>query len=105
MLIRGDTPSVCEESFGMPLIEAMASATAVIATRAGAVPEIVVDGRTGVLVKRSDAQALANAILQLLSNPEQRDAMARAAFERASTTFSWDQIATDLHKAYERLLA
>ena len=96
-------PSVCEESFGMPLIEAMASSTPVITTRGGAFPEIVEDGRSGLLVDRSDAQALANAILQLLANPDQHDAMAQAAFERASTLFSWDRIAKNLLEEYERL--
>jgi glycosyltransferase involved in cell wall biosynthesis len=48
-------------------------------------------------------QALADAILQLLSNPDQRDAMAQAAFQRASTMFSWDRIVEDLLKKYERL--
>lgn len=97
-------PSVCEESFGMPLVEAMASATPVVTTRAGAFPEIVEDGRSGLLVERSDARALADAILQLLSNPNQRDAMAQAAFDRASTTFSWDRIAASLIAEYDRLL-
>jgi glycosyltransferase involved in cell wall biosynthesis len=96
-------PSVCEESFGMPLVEAMASATPVVATRGGAFPEIVEDGRSGLLVERSNAQALADAILQLLSNPDQRDAMARAAFERASTMFSWERIAEDLLEKYQLL--
>ena len=98
-------PSVCEESFGMPLVEAMASATPVVATRGGAFSEIVEHGQTGLLVERSDAPALANAILQLLSNPDQRDAMARAAVERASTMFSWDRIAEDLVEEYQRILA
>jgi glycosyltransferase involved in cell wall biosynthesis len=98
-------PSVCEESFGMPLVEAMASATPVVATRGGAFPEIVEHGRTGLLVERSDAPALAEAILQLLSNPDRRDAMAQAAVKRASTMFSWDRIAEDLVEKYERILA
>ena len=98
-------PSVCEESFGMPLVEAMASATPVVATRGGAFPEIVEHGRTGLLVERSDVPALAEAILQLLSSPDRRDAMARAAVERASTMFSWDRIAEDLVEKYERILA
>jgi glycosyltransferase involved in cell wall biosynthesis len=97
-------PSVCEEACPLPPIEAMASRMPVVATRDGPLPEIVEDGRSGLLVKRSDAQGLANAILQLLSNPDQRDAMAQAAFERASTMFSWDRIAEDLLKEYERLL-
>ncbi len=50
-------------------------------------------------MERSNVQALANAILQLLSNPKQRDAMAQAAYERASTMFSWDCIAEDLLKS------
>jgi glycosyltransferase involved in cell wall biosynthesis len=54
-------------------------------------------------VERSNAQALADAILQLLSNPDQRDAMARAAFERASTMFSWERIAEDLLEKYQLL--
>ena len=96
-------PSVCEESFGMPLVEAMASATPVVATRGGAFPEIVEHGRTGLLVERSDVRGLADAILDLLSNCDRRDAMAQACFERASRTFSWDRIAEDLVEKYERL--
>jgi glycosyltransferase involved in cell wall biosynthesis len=98
-------PSVCEESFGMPLLEAMASAVPVVATRGGAFPEIVKHGRSGLLVERSNVRALAVAILQLLSNPDQRDAMARAAFERASTMFSWDRVTEDLLEKYDRLFA
>ena len=96
-------PSVWEEPFGMPLVEAMASTTPVIATRGGAFPEIVEDGRSGLLVERADLQALAEAILQLLSNPDQREAIAQAAFQRASTVFSWDRITEDLLEKYERL--
>jgi glycosyltransferase involved in cell wall biosynthesis len=97
-------PSVWEEPFGMPVVEAMASGTPVVATRGGAFPEIVEDGRSGLLVERSDAQALADAILQLLSNPDQREAMAQAALQRASTMFSWDRVVEDLLKEYERLV-
>jgi glycosyltransferase involved in cell wall biosynthesis len=97
-------PSVCEEAFGMPLIEAMMSHTPVVATRGGAHPEIVEDGLTGFLVERSNVRALADAILQLLSNPAQHHAMAQAAFERASRMFSWQRIAADLLGAYERLV-
>jgi glycosyltransferase involved in cell wall biosynthesis len=96
-------PSVWEEPFGMPLVEAMASATPVITTRGGAFPEIVEDGRSGLLVERANPQALAEAILQLLCNAEQREAMAQAAFQRASMMFSWDRIVDNLLAKYERL--
>jgi len=97
-------PSVCEEACPLPPIEAMASSLPVVATQDGPLPEIVEDGRSGLLVERSDPQALADAILQLLSNPDQRDAMVQAGFERASTMFSWDRIAEDLLEQYQRLL-
>ena len=96
-------PSVCEEACPLPPIEAMASRVPVVATRDGPLPEIVEDGRTGLLVARSDARGLADAILQLLANPDQREAMAEAGFKRASAMFSWDRIAEDLLEKYERL--
>jgi glycosyltransferase involved in cell wall biosynthesis len=97
-------PSVWEEPFGMPVIEAMASTTPVIATRGGAFPEIIEDGRSGLLVKRADARALAEAILQLMSNPGRREGMARAALQRSSM-FAWDRIAEDLDNKYQRLVS
>jgi glycosyltransferase involved in cell wall biosynthesis len=96
-------PSVCEEACPLSPIEAMASSLPVIATRDGPLPELVENGRSGLLVDRSNARALADAILQLLSNSDQRDAMAGSAFERASTRFSWDRITEDLLREYGRL--
>jgi glycosyltransferase involved in cell wall biosynthesis len=96
-------PSVWEEPFGMPLVEAMAAHTPVVATRGGAFPEIIGDGKSGLLVERSDVQGLANAILHLLDNPAKREAMGQAAYERASL-FDWDRITEVLLKEYERLL-
>jgi glycosyltransferase involved in cell wall biosynthesis len=96
-------PSVCEEACPLPPIEAMASRVPVVATRDGPFPEIVEDGRTGLLVARSDTRGLADAILQLLANPDQRETMAEAAFRRASAMFSWDRIAEDLLEKYEHL--
>jgi glycosyltransferase involved in cell wall biosynthesis len=96
-------PSVCEEACPLPPIEAMASSLPVVATRDGPLPELVEDGRSGLLVERSNPQSLADAILQILDDPERRDAMAASAFERASTRFSWDRIAADLLSEYERL--
>ena len=96
-------PSVCEEACPLPPIEAMASGLPVVATRDGPFPEIVEHGRSGLLVERSNVQALADAILQLLSRPDLRDAMAQAAFQRASALFSWDRIVEDLIEKYELL--
>ena len=75
-----------------------------VATRAGASPEIVEAGRSGLLVEPADVQALANAILRLLSNRDEHEAMARAAFERACAVFSWDRIGAEFLHTYERLV-
>jgi glycosyltransferase involved in cell wall biosynthesis len=97
-------PPVWNDPSPLTTYEAAACGLPIISTRSGGIPEIVEHGRSGLLVERSDARALADAILQLLSNPDQRDAMAQAAFDRASILFSWDRIAGDLLKEYERLL-
>src|SRR5262249_6301207 len=97
-------PSVWKEPFGLPQVEAMMSHLPVVATRDGASPEIVEAGRSGLLVEPADVQALANGILRLLSNRDEREAMARAAFERACAVFSWDRIGAEFLHTYERLV-
>jgi glycosyltransferase involved in cell wall biosynthesis len=96
-------PAVCNDASPLTAYEAGACGLPIVSTLSGGIPEIVEHGRSGLLVERSDPQAIAEAILQLLSNPDQRDAMSQAAFDRASTMFSWDRIAEDLLKEYERL--
>lgn len=97
-------PSVWEEPFGMPMVEAMASRTPVVATRGGAFPEIVEHGKSGLLVERTDAQSLATAILQILSSPRQAEEMAEAGYRRSLGLFSWDHITDDLMEKYNRLM-
>jgi glycosyltransferase involved in cell wall biosynthesis len=98
-------PAVCNDASPLAAYEAAACGLPIVSTRSGGIPEIVEHGRSGLLVERSNPQAIADAVLQLLSNPNQRDAMAEAAFQRASTLFSWDRIAEDLLTEYERLFA
>lgn len=82
-------PSVCHEAFGMPIIEAMAMELPVIATRSGAFPEIVKEGQTGILVEPGDSDALAEAILILLSDENLRKSMGKSGQQRALEKFSW----------------
>jgi glycosyltransferase involved in cell wall biosynthesis len=96
-------PAVCNDASPLAAYEAAACGLPIVSTHSGGIPEIVEHGRSGLLVERSDPQAIADAILQLLSNPNERDTMAQAAFQRASTLFSWDRIAEDLLTEYERL--
>jgi glycosyltransferase involved in cell wall biosynthesis len=96
-------PSVWNEPFGMPIVEAMAAGVPVVSTRGGGIPEIVVDGKTGLLVERGDASALAEAILRLLSNENLREAIIRDAHERAVELLSWEKIVENLLYHYSNL--
>ena len=66
------------EGFGLPAAEAMACGTPVIATSAGALPEVVADGETGLIVPAADERALAGAMAALLSDPERCRRMGEA---------------------------
>ena len=93
-----------DEPFGIPIVEAMACGLPVAAAKGGAVPEIVKDGKTGLLVNRSDAPALAQAVVQLLENGELRDSMGKAGRYRASELFTWDRSTGQLLEYYKNLL-
>jgi glycosyltransferase involved in cell wall biosynthesis len=88
----------------MPVVEAMAAGKPVIATRGGAFPELLVHEQTGLLVERGDPVALADAIARLLRDQELRRVMGQAARRRAVELFSWDCIAGQLFRHYQRLL-
>jgi glycosyltransferase involved in cell wall biosynthesis len=79
-------PSRWSEPFGMVAAEAMMRGTAVVATAAGGLREIVRDGRTGFLVPPGDAQALVGALLRLLQAREVADTMGREGREIAVAT-------------------
>ncbi|MCW6511339.1 glycosyltransferase family 4 protein [Lichenifustis flavocetrariae] len=82
-------PSVSE---GMPIsiLEAMAAGKAVVATRVGGVPDLVLDGDTGCLVESRDAGGLAAALIRLADNPALRDRMGCQGAARLSRMFSAD---------------
>jgi alpha-maltose-1-phosphate synthase len=99
-------PSVYEP-FGIINLEAMACETPVVAAAVGGIPEIVVDGETGILVSfepegggsaeprdpEGYSRALAKAVNELMDAPERRKAMGKAARKRVVEHFSWRHIA------------
>jgi glycosyltransferase involved in cell wall biosynthesis len=80
------------EGLGTSLLDAMAASRPVVATHTGGIPEVVVDGETGVLVPPRDGEALAAAILGMLRDEPKRRRMAEAGFARVRTTFSVDRM-------------
>lgn len=93
-------PAVWPEPFSRVPLEAAAFAKPVIGTRIGGTPEAVEDKSTGLLVERSDPEALARAIKDLLANPDLRLSLGRQAFETVGRKFSDDRIVEDLLLAY-----
>lgn len=81
-------PSIWPETFGMVVIEAFASGTPVIASRIGALAELVDHGRTGLLVPPNDAQALADAMRWASEHPEAMTEMGRQARQRHAEAYS-----------------
>jgi glycosyltransferase involved in cell wall biosynthesis len=84
------------EPFGIALAEAQAAGLPVVSTRDFAIPEIVVDGSTGLLVPALDAKALAQALDYLIENADGRRAMGRAARHHAQRAFDADRQAQKL---------
>ncbi|MEU9465768.1 glycogen synthase [Streptomyces avermitilis] len=99
-------PSVYEP-LGIVNLEAMACGTAVVASRVGGIPEVVDDGRTGVLVPVDDdfEASLAHALDSVLGDPEAARRMGEAGRERAEREFGWDAVARRTVHLYEEVLA
>jgi len=93
-----------EEGLGVVLLEALACGTPCVGSRVGGIPDVVVPG-TGLLVPPADELALADAIVQLLQNPTQWQALSTAARQRALDYYSWPIIAAQLMQVFEKVLA
>jgi glycosyltransferase involved in cell wall biosynthesis len=97
--------STIGEPFGQVVVEAMAAGRPVIATSGGALPEIVVDGETGLLVPMNDPTAMARAILELLSNRDCAEKLGVAARIRVRRLFSIDRTARNTEAIYDSIFS
>ena len=92
------------EPLGIVNLEAMACATAVVASRTGGIPEVVADGETGLLVPPGDPGQLAEALNALLRDPDRAQAMGQAGRKRAVAEFGWQAIAAQTAALYAKLV-
>jgi glycosyltransferase involved in cell wall biosynthesis len=113
---RRDVPEILEasdagvlssqgsEGFSRAVAEYMAMGLPVAATRVGAVPDLIEDGREGFIVPPRDHAALSNALRRLLTDRELAARMGSEARRRAETEFGWDGIAARVEALYEEVM-
>jgi starch synthase len=91
------------EPLGIVNLEAMACGTAVVGSRVGGIPEVVAEGKTGLLVPPGDPPALAGAINALVTDSSRAADMGRLGRERAVAEFGWAAIAAQTAALYAEL--
>ncbi|CKI56158.1 glycosyltransferase family 4 protein [Mycolicibacterium smegmatis] len=91
------------EGFSLPAVEAMASGTPIVASRAGALPEVVgTDGSCARLVRPADVDELTAVLGELLDSPSERRRLGAAGRRRALDVFSWESVAAQTVAVYEQ---
>ena len=97
-------PSTWWETFGLVAVEAMGHGLPVVAAKSGALPEIVLDGETGLLVPPRDPAALATALRTLWSDPIRCATLGQAARARAVEHFSRDNYFQGIMNVYQHVI-
>jgi glycosyltransferase involved in cell wall biosynthesis len=98
-------PSRWHEPFGLVTLEAMARGRAVIASDTGALPEVVVEGETGLIVPTSHSDGLAQAMLQLAANPDRAVAMGLAGWRLVKQRYQMDDHLQRMIELYRQCAA
>lgn len=93
------------EGFGIVLLEAMAAARPIVASRVATIPEVVLDGETGLLVPPADAPALAEALRTLAHDRVLAERLGQAGRARLETRFSLQKMVADTELLYDEALA
>ena len=97
---KGDT-----EGLGVVLIEAMELGLPIVASNVGGIPDVVVDGESGILVQEKDPVALANAFKLLADNPALTEKLLAGARKRINECFTWDGIIERQVEVYKRVIS
>lgn len=92
------------EGFGISFIEAMACKTCVIGTDVGGIPDIIKDGKNGLLVKPGNIDQLANAIEKLLNDKKLREKLAKEGCRTVQQKFSCEKVLPRMEALYRRII-
>jgi glycosyltransferase involved in cell wall biosynthesis len=98
------TPEGAMEGQGLVFLEAMASKTAVIASKVGGIIDMIEDGRTGLLVPQKDPESIAAKVLLLARDKDLREKLAYNAKEVVENRYSWEVVADAFVKTYQKIL-
>jgi glycosyltransferase involved in cell wall biosynthesis len=93
-------PSSSREGLGISIIEAMAVEKPVVATNIGGIPEVVQDGKTGILVPPQNSEALAGAIIELLNDSGKAEKMGRMGRLRIKDAFTTQRMISEIENLY-----
>ncbi len=91
------------ESFGLAIVQAMSLGLPVVATNTGGIPEVVTEGKSGILVELGKPEALADGILTLLRDHEKARNMGKLAAEDAKIKFNLNDMVKEVEKVYEKI--
>lgn len=89
------------ESFGVAIVEAGAAGRPVVVSDAGGLPEVVLNGQTGIVVPRENPEAAAQAITRLILDRQLRIQMGEAGRQHVRDSYSWDSCVKTMVKLYE----
>jgi glycosyltransferase involved in cell wall biosynthesis len=98
------TPSVCQEIFGLVILEAMGAGRPVIGTNVGGISEIIVDGVNGYLVEPQSPEQIAEKVIKLFSDEDLLKAFGKNARKKAQE-FSLEKYAINLVHIYEQIMS
>lgn len=93
-----------QESFGVAIIEAGAAGRPVVVSDAGGLPEVVLDGQTGIVVPKENSQAAADAIRKLVLDRELRVQMGEAGKQHVVDTYDWSACINTMTNLYEKII-
>ena len=97
-------PSTWEEAFGLVFAEAAATGLAVIGSRRGGIPEIILDGRSGLLINDpGNTSEIAEKINYLIESPRKCEELGYSARKYMEEKFSWDRVANEIEDLYDKL--
>ena len=90
------------ESFGVAAVEAMACGVPVVVSNVGGLPEVVIDGKTGIVVPKKNPRLLADAFNKLATSKELRDGMGLNGVSHVKSSYNWTNNADDMIKLYDK---